>query len=355
MHSAHDIIGKATAKALCTAGIDATYRDLWPEPFARLMRQVRIPFSRTFYKFVLARGRLSRLNASIHPSDILWIFGPALPHDLLCSFERKQIGKGAHYVFHLMDDWFSVPGMKEIAEARVPLASLVVVPTEPLAARVRSLFPDATVAVLEEPIDVQRLAPPATQANGAPRIVWCGNPYNQKELPSLKEPLERVYREIRFEFTIISATRPRHLDLNLPWKWCRYDRASEGEMLGGSVAGLAPVEDTPYARCKGSYKVKTYLAAGVPPIGSPVGHQSTMIRHGENGFFASTADEWMEALLQLLRNPELARKMGVQARRDACEKYAYDAVVPTWAGTLKKHFHPIEQSSQVNEQKAFPQ
>jgi hypothetical protein len=252
-----------------------------------------------------------------------------------------------------MDDWFSIPGMKEIAESRVPLASLMVVPTQPLADRVRKLFPQADVAVLEEPIDVQRLAASMSPMYRSPRIVWCGNPFNQKELPALKEPLERVYGETKFEFTIISATRPRHLNLDVPWKWCRYDRAHEGAMLSGAIAGLAPVEDTPYARCKGSYKVKTYLAAGVPSVASPVGHQSTMIRHGENGFFARTPDEWVEALLQLLRNPDLARTMGTQARRDACEKYSYDAVTPTWAETLKKRFPQLDKSDKADETKAL--
>jgi glycosyltransferase involved in cell wall biosynthesis len=239
----------------------------------------------------------------------------------------------------LMDDWFSVPSLREVAESRVRLASLVVVPTEPLAMRVSEIAPEARVVVLEEPVDIDRLAPRRLpEPSSQPVIVWCGNPYNLKELPNAGAILKEVHSTVPFIFRVVSGQTKPKLDLPIPWEWTAYNYQREASMICDAAAGLAPLEDSTYARSKGTYKIKTYYAAGVPPVASAVGYHCKLIEQGATGFLVSSRDEWVEALLTLLRDPSLAARLKAAAREEAISKYSHSAVIPAWAECLRSHF-----------------
>jgi glycosyltransferase involved in cell wall biosynthesis len=85
--------------------------------------------------------------------------------------------------------------------------------------------------------------------------------------------------------------------------------------------GIMPLPENEFARAKGGYKLYLYMAGGIPCVASPVGINSSIIRNGENGFLASTEDEWVEALKTLLSDQQLRIKMGQCGRNDAIEKY----------------------------------
>jgi len=58
----------------------------------------------------------------------------------------------------------------------------------------------------------------------------------------------------------------------------------------------------------------------VPTIASPTQPFREMIRHGENGFLASSPAEWIQCLATLLQDPNLRERMGKHAREDAIEQ-----------------------------------
>ena len=247
----------------------------------------------------------------------------------------------------MSDDWFSVSSLRPIAESHIPIADLVVVPTKPLRDRVTEHFPNAKVEVLEEPVDTQRVLTVADRfPRHPPMIVWCGIPYSQREMEEFGSILGMVHARIPFRLRVVTGHSRPKIDLPLDWEWMPYDYKYEAEQLGGAVAGLAPLQDSPYARCKGTYKVKTYLASGVAPVASPVGHSLQLIRHGENGFFASTPEEWVEILVKLLVDRELVARISREARRDAVEKYSHEALMPVWAERLRHHFPQLGGSSE---------
>ncbi len=73
-----------------------------------------------------------------------------------------------------------------------------------------------------------------------------------------------------------------------------------------------------------------YQAAGLPVVANPVGSHREMVQGGETGFLASTPGEWMEALIRLVGDATLRRKMGQQARK----KVESDYSVSAWADTF---------------------
>lgn len=62
------------------------------------------------------------------------------------------------------------------------------------------------------------------------------------------------------------------------------------------------------------------MGCSLPIIGSPVGVNSEIIEHNENGFLAMNIEEWKNSL-ELLINSEYLRKQFGEKGRNKVEKY----------------------------------
>jgi glycosyltransferase involved in cell wall biosynthesis len=56
------------------------------------------------------------------------------------------------------------------------------------------------------------------------------------------------------------------------------------------------------------------MACGLPVVASAVGVNKEIVREGENGFLATSDREWEDALVRLILDPDLRRRMGVAGR-----------------------------------------
>ncbi len=223
-------------RSLNSCGIPCQVRTLWPDSLTHLILNVRSSYSDRFFFSVLA-PMFSRLHLrTIRPADIVWIAGPSMPNDTLCTMEKAIKRKGASYVFWLEDDYFSVDILGPVAMPRMKLADLVVAVTPNLENRIRTLFPNSRVITLEEPIDTDRLQPRSIPADRQrPLVVWGGRVWNLKKLLPLNSVLQRVYREFPFDLRIITDTRKPELTLSIPWEWRPYDRSKEAEYNAGAA------------------------------------------------------------------------------------------------------------------------
>ncbi|MPN27052.1 hypothetical protein SDC9_174479 [bioreactor metagenome] len=109
----------------------------------------------------------------------------------------------------------------------------------------------------------------------------------------------------------------------------------EGGLLARCHAGIMPLPaDDPFAAGKSAYKLIQYLAAGLPSIASPVGENRRVLRPGETGYFASSPEEWADAL-RLLRDDASRERMAAAARRLAFD-YSTEKYGPVYAEFLKR-------------------
>ena len=336
MRSAPDVIHRKTITGLQAAGIPCSVHDLWPQWCVRRIWGSSLPGRQRIFEYGPALLSLGWQRRKISAAGVVWINGVASPLNRNCWFERAVLKAGKPYIFHLQDDWFSVPFQRPQAEARVRLASLVVVPTLPLKDRILALFPDAKVLVLEEPIDIDRVRPVAASADSdLPFFVWSGSAESLDDLKKFTGIFGRIHAKFPFKIRVICGQTKPAIEMSFPWEWFPYDATAESVVLAGAAAGLAPLEDGAYARCKGGYKVKTYLAAGIPIVASPVGHHARVIQSGINGFLADTETEWEQALLALLADRDLGRRLGAAARESAVTKYSHEVLMPIWADQLR--------------------
>lgn len=94
--------------------------------------------------------------------------------------------------------------------------------------------------------------------------------------------------------------------------------------------GIIPVEmkDDPIAgltvsswQVKSENRLTLSMALGLPVIASPVPSYFDVIVHGKNGYFAETRNDWLRYLREL-RDPELRRCIGEEARRSVFPRYS---------------------------------
>ena len=112
----------------------------------------------------------------------------------------------------------------------------------------------------------------------------------------------------------ILAQRIRRLPL-VPWRILP-------EYLVQFDINLAPLAaDNPFAQSKSEIKYVEAALVRVPTIASPTDAYRFAIRPGENGYLASTASEWEQALALLIEQPDHRRIIGEEAYSQVQQSY----------------------------------
>ena len=158
-------------------------------------------------------------------------------------------------------------------------------------------------------------------------IGWTGTHSTLKYLGQVVPVLARLEAEgLDFEFRVISNQPPafplRSL-VYLPWR-----KETEIADLLGFHIGLMPLEDDPWAKGKCAFKALQYMALGVPPLVSPVGMNTEVVQHGQNGFVCATPQEWEASLRRVLADAGLRQQLGAAARATIEQRYSVVANTP---------------------------
>lgn len=125
--------------------------------------------------------------------------------------------------------------------------------------------------------------------------------------------------------------------LELEPEWTRFSDRIErhpmlphGEMLkviSTVDINLAPLElGNPYAHCKSQLKIFEAGAVKVPTIASATESYSEAIDSGHDGFLASSPQEWLSAMEQLIKFPDLRRLIGERAMQRSLSSFGPEVV-----------------------------
>ncbi|MBI3318552.1 MAG: glycosyltransferase, partial [Candidatus Omnitrophica bacterium] len=196
------------------------------------------------------------------------------------------------------------------------------------------------VSILPTPVDTDRFSPdPTLREEPVPILSWIGSPSTAKYLQGIVPALEELSRRRRFRLKVIGAgegveVRGVEVD-NRPWRL-----EGEAEEFRRCSIGLYPLWDDEWSRGKCGFKALQFMASGVPVVASPVGINTEIVLPGENGLFARTPEEWVEALARLLEEPALGRRLGAAGRRTVEERYSLRHLAPRWIGLLEEILDP---------------
>lgn len=273
----------------------------------------------------MVRSYCSRIHVLLQRRnfELIWIEKEALPW-FPARFERWLLA-GVPYmldyddaVFHNYDG-HSIPWVRQTFGRRIDElmadARVVVGGNGYLAQRARDAGAQ-WVEVVPTVIDLARYAPKTAwtvQDDAVPCVVWIGSPSTAPYLQLLREPLQTLGRSLPFKLRVIGAD-----DVDFPGvqvESMSWSEDTEVALLRECDVGVMPLLDSPWECGKCGYKLIQYMACGLPVVCSPVGVNPEIVRDGENGYLASSVEEWVEALGNLLRDATLRAQMGKAGRR----------------------------------------
>lgn len=181
-----------------------------------------------------------------------------------------------------------------------------------------------------------RLYPKKKRVSGSPEFVlgWIGTQGNLKYLRTL-EPVFKTLGE-QFSHVRLKIVSNDFYDspflpvIKKPWRL-----EDENEDLVSFDVGLMPLGNDLWSKGKCGLKIIQYLSVGVPAVCTPIGINRDIVQDGRNGFWATTPEEWVNRLTQLLKDPELRQKMGASGIETVEQGYSLAVTAKKFFGVLR--------------------
>lgn len=216
--------------------------------------------------------------------------------------------------------------------ALAQMADTVIAGNAALADYTRTLNPRVKVVPTSVDLDRYQLAAPRVIVPGSPIVIgWTGTSSNLHHLQLVAGPLRRLAERHSLELRVI-ADNPAPLERidfgPLPVRFQRWSPQSEIADLASCHIGIMPLADAQWERYKCGLKLIQYLALALPAVASPVGVNSTIVAHGENGLLAASEEEWYDALNRLFTDPDSRERLGRAGRSTVETGYSVQANHP---------------------------
>ncbi len=101
-----------------------------------------------------------------------------------------------------------------------------------------------------------------------------------------------------------------------------WNSATEVIDLQSIAIGIMPLPDNEWTKGKCGFKGLTYMSLAIPTVMAAVGVNNQIISEGQNGFLATTEQEWIEKLSLLIENPARCQQIGTAGRQTVIESYS---------------------------------
>jgi len=182
-------------------------------------------------------------------------------------------------------------------------------------------------------VDTDRFVPANRYSNDSVVTVgWTGTFSTRAYLDLLRSVFRELAKRRQFRLRVIGNFdyELEGVDLEV----IRWTLEREVADLQGIDIGVYPLALEEWATGKSGLKAIQYMAFGIPCVATDIGTAPMIIRDGENGLLVRTEQEWVAALERLIDDPELRRRLGEQARKDAVERYSTRAVAADYRRVL---------------------
>ena len=123
---------------------------------------------------------------------------------------------------------------------------------------------------------------------------------------------------------------------NVDVKLVAWTEDTEVSSISKFDIGIMPLVDSPWERGKCGYKLIQYMGCGIPVVASSVGANIDIVKHGENGFLASSAEDWYQSLESLILEESFRKDMGRKGAKIVHERFSVRSVFPQIKNALQK-------------------
>ena len=152
---------------------------------------------------------------------------------------------------------------------------------------------------------------------------WVGTHGNLKYLGSILKPIIKLLKKYnKLRLLVISDVKPDFIGAheNILFKyWSSINEQFDFQSID---IGLMPLEDSPWANGKCSYKLLQHMSCGSCVVGSPVGMNKKVLNEKFGSLSAVNELEWYLTLDNLISNNELRDRLGRIARMFIVDNYS---------------------------------
>lgn len=195
-------------------------------------------------------------------------------------------------------------------------ADLVVAANEYLANYARQFASRVEVVGMALDLDVWSSAANSKDSTDLVLMGWAGSPVGAYQLVDIEPALKRALDACpTLRLAVYSGERPK---LSLPFEYVPFVPGTEQEFIRRLDIGLLPIENSGLGKGKSPMKSIQYLACGVPVVGNICGATAEILDH-RNAIAVSTEDEWVDAIISLVRDSSMRKVMGQAARKKALD------------------------------------
>lgn len=199
------------------------------------------------------------------------------------------------------------------------------------------------IRIIPTGIDTDRYRPVTrADADGEVIIGWIGTSSNLHEIAAIESPLAQVLSRFpRARLRVISDRAPELPRIKAEQlEYVSWSEQAEVRHLQEMDIGIMPLQQSPWALGKCSFKMLQYMACGVPPVVSAVGMNVEIARMDDCSLLARNASEWVEALTELLGDVRRRRAVGSAARRVVEQSFSVRVLAPRIAQAIREAAGP---------------
>lgn len=164
-------------------------------------------------------------------------------------------------------------------------------------------------------------------------IGWIGTPETLPYLADIAVPLQHILAKPGVKLLVIGASSFSLPGVEVELHEWSFD--TEIELLQKINVGIMPLRRGSWEEGKSGFKLLQYMAVGRPVVATPVGISKLLVRDGSNGFLAASDEEWIASIERLREDPDLAVRLGNNARLDVAQSYSMAEQLPKIANVLK--------------------
>jgi glycosyltransferase involved in cell wall biosynthesis len=324
---------------LAAAGIEVDWHPLLSDEYVD-----NLASGRGFSRMEVATAYLKRMRdlVSRQVGDAVWVYAELFPY-LPGWFETLAFRAGKPVIYDFDDAFFhNYDAHPNALVRRILGGKFQPLLTGAAAACCGNSYLEDYAArfcrrtmVLPTVVDTGLYLPVDRPGTSAPVIGWIGSPstwsFMRPLLPLLAELAQSHGVRVKVIGAGKAAEEHRFPGLEIV-DWHEDREIADVQSLD---IGIMPLPDERWARGKSGYKLIQYMACGLPVVASPVGVNEEIVTDGVNGLLVRDVAEWRTALLSLIENTELRRRLGEAGRRRALDHYSLEVHAPRLAELIR--------------------
>jgi glycosyltransferase involved in cell wall biosynthesis len=194
------------------------------------------------------------------------------------------------------------------------------------------------VTDISSTINTDTYVPVNAYRNDKPLVIgWSGSHSTLKYFYLLKDVLLELRKQHDFKILIFGVQECTIDGLDI--EVVPFHETMEVSTLQRLDIGLYPLPlDEQWVYGKSGLKALQYMALGVPAVATSIGANLRIIENTISGILVTNKEEWLSALTTLLNDPEMRKRIGLNANKKVVTEYSLHANKNNYLKILKSVF-----------------